>query len=262
MQRIRGMSMDGVGESKFQWALRRSREVLRFEGPKGLALKMLGRIGYRRVTLLEMELAGRRLSSTGVPIEIRRLGPADVDAYLRARPNESGGDVQARLERGDMCYVTWTDGRVSSCTWYRIGHAHMPEVGCSLPLPQDELYGYDSWTAPELRGKNIAGARAALVFGRLNEAGFRSICAFVLPENRSSLRAATKLGYQPVGHIDCLRLGRLCVQVARRDGKPRLWSVRVREPREALPELPLLATSPNGASAAGPARENRSRIGA
>jgi hypothetical protein len=256
--------MDGVGETRSRWALRRSREVLRFEGPKGLVLKTLGRIGYRRVILLEMELAGRRISSTGVPIDIRRLTADDLDAYLAARPNESKADVRARLGRGDMCYVTWTDGGISSCTWYRIGRAHMPEVGCSLPLPPDELYGYDSWTAPELRGRNIAGARAARVFGALTGAGFRSICAFVLPENRASMRAAAKLGYETVGHIDCVRVGPFCAQVARRDGGPRLWSVRVRERQDQLAELPVLAPSPNGAKPgeAGERQDARVRTGA
>jgi hypothetical protein len=211
--------------------LRRVRDVLHTEGLKGLVLKLLARAFYREIVLVERELRNLWLEpSTEVPIQVRRLRRQDVPAYLELRPDQSEQEVLARLDAGHFSYVTWTDGRISSAVWLQEGPVLIPEVDRYLPLRRDEVYGYDSFTAPDLRGKNIAAARGAQTTRLLRACGYRSTIGFVLPENRAGFKPPEKIGLRRCGSIGWFQLGPIRIEYFVRGDEPKRWTVR-RSPR-------------------------------
>jgi GNAT superfamily N-acetyltransferase len=213
---------------------RRAHEVLRTEGVKGLALKLLARLCYRKVVLAERELRNLWLEpSTDVPIQVRRLRARDANAYADLRPDQDAGEALRRLADGHFCYVTWTNGRLSSAVWFQEGSAWIPELDRHLPLGPSEVYSYDSYTAPELRGRNIAPARGVQTTRLLRACGYERAIGFVLPENRASLTATKKIGVRAIGEMGYIQLGPVRIEFIRRGNEKRRWSVR-RAPRLLL----------------------------
>jgi ribosomal protein S18 acetylase RimI-like enzyme len=219
----------------------RMREVLAMEGIKGIALKVLARSVFREVILVERELRNLWLEpSTDVPMRVRRLRHRDIPAYLELRPDQSEEEVLKRFESGHFSYVTWTEGRISSAVWQQDGPVWIPEVDYLLPLGTKEVYSYDSFTAPELRGRNVAPARGAQTTRLLRACGYRTIIGFVLPENRAAFRQPEKLGFKRSGRIGYLQLGPARLQYFQRGDENSRWTMR-RAPRSLMrrptPEL-------------------------
>jgi hypothetical protein len=211
--------------------IRRVREVLRLEGIKGLVLKVLARLCYREIVLVERELRNLWLEpATDVPIQVRRLRRKDVPAYLELRLDQSEEDVLRRLDSGHFCYVTWTNGRMSSAVWMQDGPVWIPEVDRYLPLQRDEVYSYDSFTAPDVRGRNVAAARGATTTRLLRACGYRNAVGFVLPENRAGFRPPEKLGVRRCGRIGYFQLGPIRIEFYERGDEKKTWTVR-RSPR-------------------------------
>jgi hypothetical protein len=212
----------------------RVREVLAFEGLKGIALKVLARSVYREVVLVERELRNLWLEpSTEVPIQVRRLRRRDIPAYIELRPDQSEEEVVRRLDNGHFSYVTWTDGRISSAVWFQDGPVWIPDVDHLLSLGPREVYSYDSFTDPELRGRNIAPARGVQTTRLLRAFGYRTVIGFVLPENRAGFRQPEKLGLERSGRIGYLQLGTARLQYHQRGDQKTRWAFR-RAPRSLM----------------------------
>jgi hypothetical protein len=212
----------------------RVREVLALEGLKGIALKVLARSIYREVVLVERELRNVWVeASTDVPIQVRRLRRSDLAAYLILRPDQSDEEVVRRLDNGHFAYVTWTEGRISSAVWFQDGPVWIPDVDHLLSLGPREVYSYDSFTSPELRGRGVAAARGVQTMRLVRAAGYRSVIGFVLPENRAGFRQPEKLGLKRSGRIGYIQLGPLRLQYFQRDNEKVRWTMR-RAPRSLM----------------------------
>ena len=81
----------------------------------------------------------------------------------------------------------------------RPGRAGFPELGLTLELARDEVYMFGSFTAPELRGKNVATARSSAMLIGLREMGYRRAVAYVVPEDRDSAWSCTEDRLSPCG---------------------------------------------------------------
>jgi hypothetical protein len=72
-------------------------------------------------------------------------------------------EFQARLERSEHWLLGLVGDRVATYTWLhtrpRCEYPYIP--GCAFSLPADFGYGYDAWTAPDMRGAGLR--RAAFV---------------------------------------------------------------------------------------------------
>jgi hypothetical protein len=123
-------------------------------------------------------------------------------------------DLRARLARGETWLLGLAGGRVATYTWLHLRpvceYAYLP--GCSFELPADFAFGYDAWTAPELRGAGLR-RRAFLeelawlrALGRSWEASF--FVAHQLEGARRSL-ALAGIGIVPLWRIALGRARRL-----------------------------------------------------
>jgi RimJ/RimL family protein N-acetyltransferase len=170
------------------------------------------------------------------PIEVRRLRREDVSAYVRSHPN-SPEELIRRLERGSQCHAAWHDGEIVSATWWHPGEAWIEDLDRRFLLRAGEVYFYDAWTVPRLRGRNITPARSVLTLRALREQGFMRAVAFFLPENRPIHRAAEKVGWQRFGAAGFGRIGPARIEFVHALGRTR-WRARGRRAAAAPGELP------------------------
>lgn len=152
---------------------------------------------YRRLELVELSLEPPpALRETPIALEYGFLSETDAE------------NARARLERGDRCFVAWADGAVVSSRWISGGRALVEYLDTWLDLRPGEVYLSETFTAPALRGRGVSGAAGTRLAHALADEGCRRILAGVLRENHAGKRAYEKAGYEPVGRIGYVGLGR------------------------------------------------------
>ena len=235
-ERPRHAAVGATRPRSWRWLRRRAGYVLRTEGLRSLARKAVARCLYGRVIVLELDLVGwRREISATVPLEVSELDSESLAAYLQARPDLEAADVSRRLADGHRCFVTWTNERISSAVWFGTGTMRITEIRSSIDLDPGQVYAYDSWTSPEIRGHNVAGARGVTTCETLRDAGFRGMVAYVLAGNKAGLRPPAKLGFRRMGTVGSIRLGVLRLDFTAKDGARAEW--RINRPQHAWAEL-------------------------
>lgn len=187
---------------------RRGREIVRGEGWKRLVFVVLADLGYRRFLLYE-----RRLDepiaplAARIPLVCEPFAATAFDEYLAVHPLIARARLEERLARGDECYVARAGGRIAAVTWISRDAHFFRSIGCRYVLPATEVYLYDSFTDPRLRGRAIAPALGIWVLERLRETGVNRIVLAIVPENAANRRARAKTGFRPFMRIDYLCVG-------------------------------------------------------
>jgi GNAT superfamily N-acetyltransferase len=192
--------------AQLQDLLHRVRVVARREGPSGLFFRMLERFGYRRVGWFARGLDPLRPNPARTPIDVVRLGPGDLDAYLGLRPDSPPRLFFGRLEAGGICFAARHAGRIVSVTWIATGHAQL-STG-ELVLRDGEVFLYDSFTDPELRGHHIQMTVLAALLDHARAAGHQRAVVMIEPVNRPSIRSRERSGFRRTGTMHFLRLGK------------------------------------------------------
>lgn len=189
--------------------LERAFEVLRGEGLASLWFKALSRTIYRRVILFERSLAEAPGAPTGsLPVTIDLLQEHEINEYLSLRPAADSHEIRRRLQAGEWCFVARCEGQLVHACWAAAGRAWIEYLAREIQLAPDQVYSFESLTAPGWRGQNIAGARSAYMARFLLAAGYRRMIAVVVPENKPALRAVEKVGYRPFGVMGYIKLGK------------------------------------------------------
>jgi hypothetical protein len=148
------------------------------------------------------------------------------------------------MERGSGCHAAWHAGEIVSATWWHPGEAWIEDLDRRFGLRAGEVYFYDSWTLPRLRGRNITPVRSSLTLRALGEQGFVRAIAFVLPENRPIHKAVEKVGWRRFGTAGFARIGPARIEFVRALGRT-WWRARGRrskaggEPPPAEPGFAL-----------------------
>jgi hypothetical protein len=222
-------------------------EVLRREGPGRLLIRSgtaLRGLVYRDVILVALDLTGDVPDVvTDMPVEMRLLGPDDIEAYARFRGlSVEHVTTRRRLENGDACIAAWIDDEIVSAGWYSFGNAWVDDIGRGLRLAPGELFGYDLYTAEAQRGRGVASERGRWAAGHLREAGYTTIVAGISPQNLPVQGPARKLGYDTLGRAGFVRLGPLRRDFVRPEGGVRRWGRRS-TPIETERDFPRSASS-------------------
>lgn len=202
----------GVDQHR-QWnwrtAIKQARQVLRHEGVKSLCFKMLGETVYRRVILMERLLHEPIGEVTGgLPAILGLLKPTEIDEYISFRPGTDPLQVRHRLSAGQMAFVGRHEGRIVHAGWTTTTRARIDFLALEITLAPDEVYQYESFTAPSSRGQNVAAVRITEMLHYFREAGYRRMIAAVVPENTAAFRPLEKTGYRPFGLLGYIQLGR------------------------------------------------------
>lgn len=164
---------------------------------------------YRRLVLREQPLSQPLPEvSPGVPVFVNLLTPGEIDDYIAFRPDQTSTEVRRRLDEGQQCFAVWHDRRIIHAAWAVTGRARIEYLSTELTLAPDEVCAYDVFTSPAFRGRGASPARMREMMRHFRDRGYRCLLGAILPENRSSLRLAEKVGrYRDIGVIGYVRLG-------------------------------------------------------
>jgi hypothetical protein len=94
----------------------------------------------------------------GPPLRFRQGTDPDIG---RLDPRHHGDEdirqMRERLAAGDYWLIGELDGTIATYSWLsRRRRATYPSLpGCEVRLRPDTAYGYDAWTAPEMRGGGL-----------------------------------------------------------------------------------------------------------
>lgn len=198
--------------SEERWTLRRivhrSGEILREEGLRSLFFRLLSEMGYRRMILLERPLDQPIAPVTArVPLEVRMPVRAESQEYFDFRKDTRAETVRRRLAAGHWYVTAHFQGRLVYTRWVGVGKSFEYYLDCDFDMAPDEVYLYDLYVAPGLRGKKIATALASQVYQYLRDAGYRRIVTTILPETKASLRVAEKAGNRVIGKTGYVKIG-------------------------------------------------------
>jgi RimJ/RimL family protein N-acetyltransferase len=177
-----------------------------------LVLRRAGGRFYCEVHLYALSLEG---AAPAGGADVRVLAPSEIAAYVALRAGEDAASVQARLDRGDLCFTTWEEGRLVGGVWVRFDRMWVSELDRFLPLREGDAYGYDSFTDPAHRGRGAATARAEALIRHLQDRGYRRLVAYVAAGNMAGRAAVERLGFEDVGRIRRFHVGRFGLELQR-----------------------------------------------
>ena len=182
--------------------------MLREEGIRSVWFAILERTVYRRIICME-HLLSEPISEVKprLPIAIGLLQESEVDDYVNFQPKADAAEVRSKLKSGDLCIIARYEGHIVNAGWVSTRRTSVEYVGREIQLSQGEVYAYDTYTSPRLRGQNISAARSVWMLRYFQEAGYKRVIGTVVPENKSSIRASEKAGYRPYGVMGYVKLG-------------------------------------------------------
>ncbi len=188
--------------------LKRAVEVLRIEGLQSLYFKVLGETIYRRVVLLERSL-DEPVSpiDPSLPLTFGLLRKTDIDEVAAFRPETNGAEVYRRLQLGQICFIARHEGRLIHVCWVATGCARIDYLDREILLSPGEAYVFESYTAPDMRGKHIAAARSVFMQQALRQTGYHRTVTVVVPENQAGFRPLEKVGYRRLGVLSTVWVG-------------------------------------------------------
>jgi hypothetical protein len=135
----------------------------------------------------------------GIPLEVRLAG-RDEWWRLRALPPEAGRgqeEFEARLARGDLCFIGLSEGRLVHVFWVGVSQSWIPALGATLRLAPGDAYAYESFTAETARGQGVQPAVTVFVLRYEQAQGFRRHLFYIERHNRAALRALLKYADPP-----------------------------------------------------------------
>lgn len=132
--------------------------------------------------------------------------------FVRATPAEAtavgelGQDPQLALDRlsagNDLWMVFDGDQPLFACYTFRQTAPVMAASDGELDLPDGAGCLEDSLASPAARGRGIAPATWTLVGDTLREEGFKALVTKIETSNKSSNRAAEKVGFRPIAVME------------------------------------------------------------
>ncbi|MDX6510595.1 MAG: Acetyltransferase domain [Gaiellaceae bacterium] len=185
----------------------RAAEVWRKEGPKSLALRLLGETFYRRLLVLERPFAGMVSAiPPRIPVVVERAGAEHLDEYLELRPDQDRRLLERRFELGEYLFFVRHEGRVAGATWITGERAYIEYLDREVQLNPMAGYLYDLYVRPEYRGKGLDRALYTYLFGYFTAEQCSTLMATANVENRTQLlferigfRRSALLGYYRLG---------------------------------------------------------------
>ena len=183
--------------------IRRANVILHEDGLLALGFRVLGETIYRRALLARCDLA---LAPTPPDGRCRWLDPADAAAYARFHPELAETEIRRRLAEGHRCWVLTSDGRFAHGLWIA-PRAWIGYLNLEMPLAPNEIYLYQTYTTPALRGRRFATAALRAVAHELRHEGWRRIILCIQPDRSIAYPPLYRAGFQPFGYLGWFRLG-------------------------------------------------------
>ncbi|MBA3974736.1 MAG: hypothetical protein C0504_11040 [Candidatus Solibacter sp.] len=183
--------------------LRRARVILEEDGLLALGFRVLGETVYRRVLL-----AGFDLSQAGPPDDApcRWLDADEASGYAQFHPEITETEIRRRLGEGQRCWVLRSGGQFAHGLWIA-RRAWISYLGIEMPLARHEIYLYQTFTPPALRGRGFASTALRAVLAVLNGEGWERVVLCIQPDRSVSYPPLYRAGFKPYGYLGWYKLG-------------------------------------------------------
>ncbi len=151
--------------------------------------------------------------SPTIPVVLTEVGRESADPLAQAMVLIEKKQVLQRLS-ARRCFTAWTEGVIAAYCWVSTAHECIGELEHEIQLPPGEAYIWDCATLPTFRGNHLYGALLSYIIGQLRSESMRRIWIGASLDNRPSLRAFARAGFQPaavawymrVSNLACLTL--------------------------------------------------------
>ena len=152
------------------------------------------------------------LRTSQIDVELKLLDRSDIDAYLRFRPDTSRRKVEERFDRGHRCFAALHSGNLVDTCWSAVGTVYVDYLEREIDFAEGDIYSFDSFTAPEYRGRGVYMARNTWQ-GRLNQAeGFARSVALVAYENYAAWLLLSRYGLKAESTYHYIRIPRMGIR--------------------------------------------------
>jgi GNAT superfamily N-acetyltransferase len=129
-------------------------------------------------------------------LSIREARAEDAAAYERDIGTDLAATVRQRLSgSGSSCWIALSGGRIVHASWVVTESAWVGEADRFFVVPPGDAYIYESFTAPDVRGRGVYPAVLATISTRLGARGISRLWIAAETTNHSSLRAIQKAGF-------------------------------------------------------------------
>lgn len=156
---------------------------------------------WQRLFVFEFPLGGIISNEYNNDIEVKML--REVDDHLLLFANRRGFWYlqQARdlFSKGNICFVTVIDGKITSCLWTSFNQVYLPDIEFKLSVAKDIAPLIDGYTLDEYRGKGLYKILWNECFNYLVKSGkYSKIYGFINHDNKRSLLVHDKLNLNKI----------------------------------------------------------------
>ncbi|MFH1858086.1 MAG: GNAT family N-acetyltransferase [Candidatus Omnitrophota bacterium] len=200
-----------------RWPLRH----LKKQGFQSWVKEILERLWMTRIyILLERDFKSPfLLKQVTEHYEFGWLREEEKETLTRLQPDLTLEKIEGRLRRGDGCFAARDQNKLISYIWVAKEPHEIWDIRGSISLAPKQFYLYNSRTVPEYRGLEINPMLVLKLQQELEKEGGKSFLSAIFPENVSSLRARTKIGFVQTAYF-CYRKRLFWTKRERIDFKP------------------------------------------
>jgi ribosomal protein S18 acetylase RimI-like enzyme len=177
---------------------------------------------YERGRFWVLELSGEGTpppTPSDLPVVLGEVPLAAVGelAYAMDLPNPE--IALQRFAGSRRCFAAWAEDRVAAYCWVSQTPDFIGELEHEIRLPPGEAYIWDCATLPAFRRKHLYTALLNHLTNELRAEGLQRVWIGSSLDNRPSMRAFSRSGFQPVVTVLYVRLFRLsCMLLVRVPG--------------------------------------------
>jgi GNAT superfamily N-acetyltransferase len=164
--------------------------------------------------LIAHSLVANDIAEGPVPADLvfKAADPTDGPAYARDIGTDSPLTFSSRLADGAVCFLVVKDGLIVHATWGTFTSAWTRELQRHFCPPKGDMYVYESYTRPEVRGRGVYTFALRQIARWAAERGTDRVWVAVEHDNPPSLKAVAKAGFSPAFEVTfARRFGRLTV---------------------------------------------------
>ena len=180
----------------------------------GLAVDRVRELVASEERLIAHVLAAGELTATSTPEDLvfKTGDPGDGPVYARDIGTESATTFRSRLTGSTLCFLVLKDGLIVHATWGTFSSAWTRELQRYFCPPPGDLYVFESYTRPEVRGRGVYTFALRRIAEWAADQGTSRLWVTVEHDNPPSLKAVAKAGFIPAFEVSFKRrLGRLTV---------------------------------------------------
>jgi ribosomal protein S18 acetylase RimI-like enzyme len=148
-----------------------------------------------------------------IPAVLDEVLPESAGELARAMAAPNSNTVVQRFTSGRRCFAARVHDRIAAYCWVSQAAECISELEREFQIPPDEAYIWDCATLPDYQGKHLYTALLTYLAARLRSEGVQRIWIGSSLDNRPSVRAFARAGFQPVITMLYLRLSNLSCAV-------------------------------------------------